>query len=270
MNIDELKALRRRNWRQDGERLLATSDDAAPFIEEVGIATLYAASPEFPSLMLAHVGKESYVADAKWDSPSGFVYGWRWELGRPAAAFYTSIVAKKPTWVSWSLLPIVLAALMTRRDPEELYEAGELTRDGLRVYQALRAAPGLMSTGDLRASAGFPKGKESRAAYLKAVEELESHLLLAKVFACDGSGDEMCHSAIADRYPEVVESALSLSREHAIRSLLSNQLDHSAFVDPATFSRHLRLPAALVEGSLTELGARPLSDGKRTIYALEN
>ena len=46
------------------------------------------------------------LAAAEWDSPAGEVYVWRWALGRKEVAFYSAIVRKRPTWVSWTLLPV--------------------------------------------------------------------------------------------------------------------------------------------------------------------
>lgn len=268
MQFESLKRHRMRNWFQDGEATLETSADGAAFIDRVKLATLYAPSSEFPSLLLGHVGQQSYVAEATWDSPAGFVYGWRWEIGKPGLAFYSTIVAKKPTWVSWPLLPVVLAALMERRDPEEVYRAGDMSRDAYRVFEALRASDRPLVTGDLRARAGFPTGKENRAAYLKAVEELESRLLLAKVFEADSEGDEMGHAAVSQQYPDAWRAALTMPQDDAVVLLVREYLESAVYIEPSTFSRHLRLPQALVSAAIERLRCVPVTGAPKPAFTL--
>src|ERR1700674_4987319 len=110
-SMDELAtpgARRRENWCQSAEARIPDSESAQRLIDRVGLATLYPVSPEIPNLFHAYVGDPDAKTDSKWDSPSGQVYGWRWELGKREVAFYGAIVRKKPTWVSWALLPAIL------------------------------------------------------------------------------------------------------------------------------------------------------------------
>ncbi len=170
---------------------------APAFIERVGVATLYPASPEIPNLFSAYVGDPNAKTDSGWDTPSGEVYSWRWTLGRRSCAFYTALIRRRPTWIRWSLLPAILRLCGVLYPPEELYEAGQLSADAYRIAQALEAAAGALSTGELREQAGFPRGSSSRAAYLKAVEELETRLLSMKVFLSEG--DTMHHTLVLSR-----------------------------------------------------------------------
>lgn len=45
------------NWCQTHETRLSGESMASAFIERVGVATLYPASPEFPNLFSAYVGE---------------------------------------------------------------------------------------------------------------------------------------------------------------------------------------------------------------------
>jgi len=237
-------------------------------IETMGMVTLYGASQEFPSLLLAHVGSPNYVAEATWDSPAGFVYGWRWDLGKTRSAFYSTIVAKKPTWVSWKHLPNVLGAIMNRDQPEETYQKGELSQDAWKVYQALDQAQQPLGTKELRLKAGFPTGKDHRAAYLKAVEELESHLWLAKVFSPDGEGDEMSHGLVAKLYSEAHQTATRLGQTEATRRLVENHLKSCVYIDTTAFAKHLRLPVGLVNDVIQ--GLEPVEGAKNCYAPKEN
>jgi hypothetical protein len=271
IEIEALLARRRRNWCQDGERRVADPADALKFIERVGVATLYGASPEFPSLYQAYMSDPNPPSFATWDSPSGEVYGWRWALGRPHSAFYGVIVAKKPTWAAFRLLPTVIGALMERRTPEELYEAGELSANARRIAEAFDGTEGVLSTADLRTRAGFEKGKANRAAYLKAVEELDARLWLAKRFAAEeGPGDEMLHALVDIHYAEAAAAGRAMDPADALMELLGEILKHSVFLDPKPLGRHLNVSVERLRRALDQLvnhgRAVTLARGRDVIY----
>src|SRR5262245_17411301 len=206
------------NWRQTPDTRIAGDEEAPALIDQLGIITLYPASPEVPNLYHAYVGDPNAKTEATWDSPSGIVYSWRWTLGRREAGFYAMLVRKRPTFVSWQLLPAALRLFADLRMPDELYDSGVISSAAYRITQALEAAGGALTTGDLRAAAGFPAGREQRAAYLKAVEEMDTRLLLAKFFTL---GDDDAHHALLYlRYREYVDAAERLTREEALDQLL--------------------------------------------------
>lgn len=246
MELNHWTEVRRRQWCQDGRERIATADEAEPFIERLGIVTLYGVVSEIPSLMLAYVSQPEYKNDTTWDSPSGEIYTWRWALGKKQSAFYSSIISKKPTFVAWRLLPAVLGALMDRTDPERAYADGVLSADALSVWRALDRAEEPLETGDLREAAGFPTGKENRAAYLRAVEELEAKLWLAKSFVQDPEDLGMRHALVSKSYPEPYEQALGLSGEEALAELLLNLLESAVYLDLKVVARALRVPEAVL------------------------
>lgn len=254
--IDELqlfRAQRLANWGQTSENRIPSPDDAVRLLERVGIATLFPASPEIANLYHAHVGDPSAKPESAWDSPAGQVYGWRWALGRREAAFYTAIVRSRPTWVSWKLLPAVLRARGDLRTPDEIYRAGELSSNAHRIASTLEDAGGVLSTGELRRLAGFPTGKAQRAAYLKAVEELDTRLLLAKVFSTDD--DDMRHALVSARYPEHVARAEAMSREEALADFLAAYLPNAIYAAPVVLAKHLKLPEPELRASLERMSA---------------
>src|SRR6266568_318287 len=117
--VDPLAVQQRlHNWCKIRETRL-TGDHMAPaFIERVGVATLYPASPEIPNLFWAYLGDPEARTDSGWDTPSGEVYTWRWKLGRKSAAFYTALIRRRPTWIRWSLLPAILRLCGSLRSPD--------------------------------------------------------------------------------------------------------------------------------------------------------
>lgn len=251
IDVPTLHTRRLTNWRQTPATRIAGPDDAVPLIERLGLVTLYPVSSELPNLFSAFVADPDMPTDSNWDSPSGQVYTWRWTLGRRNAAFYTAIVRKRPTWVSWNLLPAALRLFGELRTPDELYDTGVISQPAYRVTQALEAAGGALSTGELRWQAGFPTGKEQRAAYLKAVEELDTRLLLAKVFSAND--DDMRHALVAARYPQHVAAAEKLTRDAALDAFLAAYLPGAAYALPIPLARHLKLPEAELRAALDRL-----------------
>lgn len=253
-----LRQMRLERWAQTAASRTPGPDAAADLIERVGIATHYPASPEIPNLLHAYTGDPEARVEASWDSASGHVYTWRWALGKRGAAFYAAIVRKRPTWVAWRLLPAALRLRGETRSAEDLYAAGELSAGARRVAGALAGRTDPVETGELRHAAGYPTGKEHRAAYLRAVEELETRLLLAKVFT--GGEDEdgeaaMGHVLVAERWPDACREAAALTRDAAMDALLAAYLPQAAYIAPTPFARHLVLPEPEVRAACERLAA---------------
>jgi len=232
------------NWCQTPETRIPDAETAKALVDRVGIATLYPVSPEIPNLFHAYVGDPEARTDSKWDSPSGHVYGWRWELGKRDAAFYSAIVREKPTWISWSLLPAMFRLLGEPRSTEELYDRGEISAEAYRVAEALESASRALGTGELRSAAGFPIGKEHRAAYLKAVGELENRLIVAKVFSPDEGDLDMRHALVSRHYPEHLAAAERLSREAALDQVLQIYLAAAVYAVPKVLAKDFGIPEA--------------------------
>jgi hypothetical protein len=239
------------NWRQTPATRIAGDEEAPDLIERVGLITLYPASPEVANLYHAYMGDPTAKTEAKWDSPSGTVYSWRWTLGRREAGCYGVLVRKRPTFVSWPLLPAVLRLCADLRMPDELYDQGVISSAAYRITQALEAAGGALTTGELRKAAGFPAGKEQRTAYLKAIEELDTRLLLAKFFT---AGDDDAQHALLDvRYRAYVDAAERLTREEALDQLLRVYLPSAVYAASTSLARHLRLEGVELQAELDRL-----------------
>lgn len=264
MTLEQLIAERRRRWCQDGVHRVPDADAAREFIDRLGVVTVYAASPEVPNLLHAYVSDPDYKSEPSHDSPGGDVYTWRWSLGRQEAAWYGLWVAKKPTYVAWPLLPAVLGAVMERRDPEEMYRAGELSQDAYRIAAALRGADGSLSTAELRTAAGYPTGKEHRAAYLKGLEELELAMWVAKTFRGEG---EMCHAWVGNAYPDAVSASREMRPEAAVAMIARHLLPAYGFIEPKVLARHLRLPETVLAQALSEVGEEMTLEKRRLFVA---
>ncbi|MDQ3700975.1 MAG: hypothetical protein M3442_08665, partial [Chloroflexota bacterium] len=253
VSVTPWHARRLERWCQSPTTRIPDASAAAEIVQRVGVATLFPVTPELPNLYHAHTGDPTAKPEAKWDSPAGNVYTWRWALGRPGVACYTALVLGRPTWVSWELLPAVLRLRDALRAPAELHAAGELSASAYRITQVLADCGGVLSTGDLRTLAGFPTGKAERAAYLKAVAELDRRLLLAKDFAAED--DDMRHALIHVRYPQHVAAAEELSPPAALDRFLMTYLPHAVYARSGTLAKGLTLLEADVQAGLQRLVA---------------
>lgn len=264
LDVGALQARRLHRWHQTPETRIPDPEAAVALIEQLGMVALFPASPEVPNLYHAYTGDPTVRAEAEWDSPAGQVYTWRWVLGRRAAGFYTAIVRNRPTWVSWELLPAVLRVRGELRALDEVYDSGTLSEHAYRVAQTLEEAGGVLGTSELRHAAGFPAGKTQRAAYLKAVEELDTRLLVAKVFSPDD--EDMRHALVALRYPDHVARAERLSFAEALDQVLLAYLPAAVYALPTPLARHLKLPEAELRAGLDRLAQQ----GRATEITLPN
>lgn len=257
MDNDELMPVlnyrRRRSWRQTPDTRLVSSNDAIPFIERAGLVTQFPASSEVPNLFHAFTGDPTAATDSGHSTPSGQVYAWRWELGWRSAGFYGVIVRKRPTWVSLKLLPALLRLRGEPRRPERLYDEGLMSSGALRVANALEDAQEPLSTGELRRRSDFPTGTDQRRAFLKAIAELDSHLLLARVFLPGST--ETCLELTATRFPDEVEGASRLTLTEAASTLIETYLPVAGYLRAGALAKHLGLPPALITSSADALVA---------------
>jgi len=259
MELQQLTERRLRSWCQDGINRVPDPAAAVNFIKRHGIATLYSASTEVPNLFWAYMSESNVKGEAKWDSPSGHVYTWRWDLGRAAAAYYGGLVAKKPTWIAWEDLSSVLGFAMDRRDPEHQYAEGLLSNEAIRIVRAFEGTEGVLSTKELRQRAGFPTGKAERAAYLRGVEELDARLFLAKTFDVGGEGDDMSHALVSIKYESFVANANRLMPDEALCSFLARYLPQAVYIDPKVLGKHLRVSPTMMESAVSDLVARSIA-----------
>lgn len=222
------------------------------------MATVYPASTEVANLFHAYVGDPAAKTDPKWDSPSGQVYAWRWVLGRKGAAFYGTVVRRRPTFVRWSLLPAILRLVGDLRTPDELYDFGVISAEAYRIAQVLEGQMEPLSTGQIRELAGFPTGKTQSVAYHKALAELENRLLVTSEFPPESAEGIKHHALISNRRREQVEEAERMTPAQARETFLLAYLPTARYVLPATLARHLRIPEPDLVETLVHLATREL------------
>ena len=258
--IDLVQQLRDERWCYTPATRLTSWTGAPALIDRAGLATLFPASPEVADLYAGFVGP-GVPTDSGHSTPSGDVYGWRWELGRRDVAFYGTVVRGKPTWVAWDLLPALLRLRGDLRSAGEQPATGSLSLDAQRIVDALAGNGGTLTTGDLRRTAGFETGRERRAAYLRAIAELDRRLLIGRSFGPidDPDDHDMRQTLVVTRYPDAIAAASELDADAALRQLLTRYLSAAVFVRPSILARHLGLDRADTERALAGLATDGLA-----------
>lgn len=258
-------------WGQSPATRVRDPREAVELIARFGVMTHFPTTAELPNLFHAYTGDPAVKVMSEHSGASGEVYTWRWKLGWLNAGFYTAIVRKRPTWVSWGVLPAVLRLCGELRTVDETFDAGELTPGAYRIAQALEAAGGILGTGELRKAAGFPTGKDQRAAFLKAVAELDNRLMVSKVFQ-DGQ-QEMQHALVEVVYQDQLVAASATSNDAALDILIATYLPNAVFCALTVLAKDLRvaepeLRAALDRAVNAGLAAKTeLSGYKGVCYA---
>ncbi|MEA2660628.1 MAG: hypothetical protein QOH08_200 [Chloroflexota bacterium] len=158
----------------------------------------------------------------------GWMWGWKDELAEEKKLYYGTLLARKPTFVSLKLLPTFYATFGRAGEPDDHADdvrAGRLSDVGRRIIDFL-AQNGETQTKRMRAELGITS-KEGRAAYGKAIDEVQRLMYVARVRAV-GEGREdynYTYDLFLRRYPETVKAAERLSSADATASLVTRTLE---------------------------------------------
>lgn len=164
--------------------------------------------------------------DRKW----GWMWGWKDELAEHKRLYYGPVLARKPTFVSMRLLPVMYATFGRAGEPDDHLEdvrAGRISDIGRRIIEYLRAEPpGGTQTRRMRAELGITS-KEGRGQYDKALDEVQRLMYVARVKAV-GEGREdynYTYDLFVRRYPEVLKAAEPLASADARATVLARAVE---------------------------------------------
>lgn len=157
--------------------------------------------------------------DRKW----GWMWGWKDELAEEKRLYYGPILARKPTFVSMRLLPVLYATSGRAGEPDDHLEdvrSGRISDIGRRIIEFV-AQKGESQTRRMRAELGITS-KEGRTQYDRALDEVQRLMYVARVKAV-GEGREdynYTYDLFVRRYPEVVKAAEPMSSADARARIL--------------------------------------------------
>jgi len=243
ISLAAIDAHRDTTYRRTAGRRLHTADDAARWVDEAGFAFLFPdPAIEMPSLWQATCGEIRPIPNHHHDRDLGRVWGWKDSLPAQRRIFYAKLLRGKPMLVALDHAPLFYALTDNYGDADDYlaeYEAGALTVEAKRVYEALLAQGQAAPTSVLRRVAGL-EGKAHMGRFDHAVAELQRGMKIVKVGVSDSNrwGYAYVYDLLPRAYPHIPEQARALSRRDAMRGLLRRYL---ANVGAAPTSRLARL-----------------------------
>ncbi len=210
----EIRRLGEQKW---VHHRIRTKKQALRFINTVGFCYAFTPGPgRVPSLFEVLDTRSEHV---RW------AWAWDWKEALPTAkqAFYGRILARKPTFVSMTLLPYFYALTGNVGQADDylrLYDEGRLTALARRVYEVL-ARRGSLTTRQIRAEIE-PDRRGSSPRLLRALTELQHLFLLARSGEVgDNPGNYAYVWDLFQRWlPDVVARASPISHRTAAARVL--------------------------------------------------
>ncbi len=218
---EQIERLRDRVYCRTGSHRIRTMDQAAQFVDAVGLSLLFASAQgiELPSLFEAIKGRrDAHIYD--WDADADRLWVWKNDLPATRRAYYGKVLAGgKPGLVSLQVLPY-LYVISAPESVEAEYARGGMSHYAKRVHDALRAS-GPAPTLALRVAAGLDKSTSS-AHYHHALDELQRAMIIAPVGQTieTGAWASQIYDLVDRWFPRQVERARRMDVELARRRLV--------------------------------------------------
>ena len=213
------------------EARLHSVEAAGRWVDAVGFAFVFSNRDfDMPTLWNAVDGSRRTGPDTFHERSVGLVWDWKDALPVQRRAFYAKLLRGKPMLVSLACAPSFYALTDNFGDPDDYlaeYEAGTLTLEAKKVYEALLAHGQAASTGVLRRAAGL-EGKSNVGRFDRAIAQLQRSMRIAKVGISDANrwGYSYVYDLLPRAYPQIPEAARSLGRREAMNALLRQHLQN--------------------------------------------
>ncbi len=213
------------------------ADQLVKMVDAVGFCFAFTAAEGLPiPACFDHLSTSD--DDRKWH----WMWGWKDELPEEKRLYYGPILARKPTFVSKKLLPILYATFGRAGEPDDHLEdarAGRLSEVARRIIEYV-TAKGESQTRRMRAELGITS-QEGRRQYDRALDEVQRLMYVARVKAV-GEGREdynYTYDLFVRRYPEVVKAAEPIASADAHARVLARALDLAGALTERQASRLL-------------------------------
>ena len=193
------------------------------FVNEVGFCFAFTSAEGLPiPACFDHLSTND--DDRKW----GWMWGWKDELAEEKKLYYGPVLARKPTFVSMRLLPVLYATHGRAGEPDDHLEdvrSGRLSEIARRIIDHV-THKGESQSRRMRADLGI-SSKEGRRDYDRALDDVQRLMYVARVKAV-GEGREdynYTYDLFVRRYPEVVRGAEPLASADARAKVLERALE---------------------------------------------
>ena len=232
----EIERQRDCKYRRARELRLHSEEEAAQFIDEVGLCLLFPnRGIELPSLWEAICGERRRIPHHHDDYELGLAWNWKDSLPSRKRAFYGKYLKRKPTLISLKFFPYFYALSENYGGLDDYlieYEDGKLSYEAKCVYEALLEW-GALPTSILRHKARLG-GKSNAPRFDRALVELQAGLKIAKVGISDANRWKYCYvyDLLPRWLPDEVEQAKGISRKEAMREIILRHLDTVVIATP--------------------------------------
>jgi hypothetical protein len=223
-----LLAERERRYRRRPELRLQNEEDAARFVNEVGLSVLFPVQRvELPSLWEAINGSVRPVPRHHNDEALGKAWGWKDTLPAQRRIYYGKLLRNKATLLALDLLPSFYALSPNFGSEEDYlleYEAGRLSREARVICDVLLERKAL-PTGELRRLARL-SSRSQKYRFERAMVELQRKLIAVKVGISDAGPwhYSYVYDLFVRAYPQQVEAARFLVPRQARQAIVRRYL----------------------------------------------
>ncbi len=251
-------------WRDRSFRRLPTlrvrgEQSALRFVEDVGFCfTLSDFGLPVASLYVAVCGRRHprRPKHTHHDPEIGLTWDLKDRLPAQRLTYYGKLVKGKPTLVSLRLFPAFCALIREGKGSGDYildFRKGQMSRAAVAILEALHEA-GPLSTPALRKAVAM-QAPERTADFDRAMAELQRMLWIAKVEEVYDPDFYYRWDLLDNWLHEPIAASLVLSREEAVRQLLSAYLHSAAASQPRFLASLFGLAPGEVEAALAALQA---------------
>ena len=179
-SLEHLERLRDRMWRRVPALRVQGPARAVRFINEVGLASLFATRGlNLPCLWVAVCGRRNpqFPHHSHHDPEVGLAWNLKDQLPAEGKVFYAKLVRGKPTFVAWELFPDVYRLFGPQRDYVRQYRDGLLSPAAKTILDALhRERP--QETFELKLATNLARPSQRRI-FDAAMAELQQRLYVS-------------------------------------------------------------------------------------------
>ncbi|MFI5365752.1 MAG: hypothetical protein ACHQ4J_09020 [Candidatus Binatia bacterium] len=223
-SLDHLERLRDRTLRRLPALRVQGPERAVRFINEVGLASLFATRGlNLPCLWVAVCGRREpqFPHHSHHDPEVGMAWNLKDQLPAEGKVFYAKLVRGKPTFVAWDLFPDVYRLFGPQRDYLRQYRDGLLSPVAKAILDALlRKRP--QDTFELKLATNLARPSQRRV-FDAAMAEVQQKLYVAMREA-RYEPFTYVWDLVEARFPDVVAVARKRRQRAAARTLAQRYL----------------------------------------------
>ncbi len=210
--------LERHREQLTAQHRVRNGDQLVKFVNAVGMCFAFTPAEGLPiPACFDHLS--THDDDRKW----GWMWGWKDELAEEKRLYYGPVLARKPSFVSMKLLPVLYATFGRAGEADDHLEdvrSGRLSDVARRIIEFV-AAGGESQTRRMRAELGITS-KEGRGQYDKALDDVQRLMYVARVKAVGEGREEYnyTYDLFVRRYPEILKAAEPIASTDARERIL--------------------------------------------------